>query len=455
MALTADPGPRGLRIDAGVIEDARTHRNHRRRRYWASLVLVVLIAAVAAYATFGGAARARFTVPRPGAVTGSLRPLSPSGYQLYASPGLFPGDATLSIEIQFASGGFDGAGLAVYPGSGVPINPPGPFGYLQANTLPVGRDYVLVVAANVAAVRVGNLGIVGARSAPGLPAGEKLVAFRVPPSSSARPLPARQDVQALRRALQAERDAPVVSLTALDRSGYPLSSAATNRAVLAATGEPLTPVAYGKESPQAKAVGHQRALAMTTHGGGRCAVTTGLPGYNHLTVALKTITPLPQAVPGLFLSCLNDNYIYSGATFNVAILLDAHRPGHQPASLWSATPVPGHPGIVEITPPPGYPESLRSATPVPGHPGTVEIKAQPGHLLRFANSPTPLLARRVPGAWLVEQATPKFSGAIVRHTAGGIVTLVAKPMVWRYPDFAEQVKVLNSFHVTRLDLSHR
>ena len=47
MALTADPGPRGLRIDAGVIEDARTHRNHRRRRYWASLVLVALIAAVA------------------------------------------------------------------------------------------------------------------------------------------------------------------------------------------------------------------------------------------------------------------------------------------------------------------------------------------------------------------------------------------------------------------------
>jgi hypothetical protein len=131
MALTADPGPRGLRIDAGVIEDARTHRNHRRRRFWASLVLVALIAAVAAYAAFGGAARARFTVPRPGAVTGSLRPLSPSGYQLYATPGLFPGDATLrlSIEVQL-EGGLEGAGLAVYPGSGVPINPPGPFGHL-------------------------------------------------------------------------------------------------------------------------------------------------------------------------------------------------------------------------------------------------------------------------------------------------------------------------------------
>lgn len=437
MALTADPGPRGLRIDAGVIEDARTHRDHRRRRYWASLVLVALIAAVAAYAAFGGAARARFTVPRPGAVIGSLRPLSPSGYQLYATPGLFPGDATLSIEVQL-EGGLEGAGLAVYPGSGVPINPPGPFGYLQANTLPVGRDYVVFVAANVAAVRVGNLGIVGARSAPGLPAGEKLVAFRVPPSSSARPLPARQDVQALRRALQAERDAPIVSLTALDRSGYPLSAAATNRAVLAATGELLIPVAYGKQSPQAKAVGHRRAMAMTMHGGGRCAVTTALPGYNHLTIALKTITPLPQAVPGLFLSCLNDNYIYNGAIFNIAILLDAHHPGHQPASLWSATPVPGHRGIVEIKPPAGYPESLRSATPVPGHPGTVEIKPEPGHLPRFADSPTPLLARRVPGAWLVEQATPKFS----------------KPMIWRYPDFAEQVNVLNAFHVTRLDLSH-
>jgi len=222
MSLTADPGPRGLRIDAGVIEDARAHHERRRRRYWAAVVLAVLIVAVAAYAALAGGSTARFAVPRPGAVTGSLQPLSASSYEIYATPGLFPGDTTLSIETQLASGGGGGSDLEVYPGSGVPIVPPGPLGHLQANTSPLAQDEVLVVAANVAAVRVGNLGTVGARSAPGLPAGDKVAAFRMPPTAHPKPLPAHNDRRAVLAYLQARANAPAVSLT-------PLSTAAGSR----------------------------------------------------------------------------------------------------------------------------------------------------------------------------------------------------------------------------------
>jgi hypothetical protein len=218
-------------------------------------------------------------------------------------------------------------------------------------------------------------------------------------------------------------------------------------------------VPYAKLSPQARAaqraLGHTLKAATTTTGGGRCAVNTGLIGYQHLTVALRTITPLPENVPGLFLSCLNDNYIYRGAIFNIAILINAHQPGSKPAALWNATPVPGQPGIFEIKPPPDYSPALQSATSVVGHIGLVQIKPAARQVVAFINDPTPLIARRIAGAWLVEQASAKVTGlASVRTSPTSLRRSPRSSPAWRYPDFAEQLQVLKAFHATRLDLSH-
>jgi hypothetical protein len=352
--------------EAGVIKDARARQ--RRQRHLLALcgVLLVVGAGLVVYAARAGGDSSRVTVPSPGAVTGSLRPLPPSAFQLWVTPSLVPGGPSLDVSVRFAPrGGWSWVGCCNdYPGPSLPIAPLGP---VVRTSLAYSAGYVLIVGSAVAAVRVGGLGTVGAETVSGLPSGDKIVAFSVPRGANPKPVTIT----------------PVVVTTALDRSGQPIPS----------------PLVRPGSAPPVK--------YWTAHGG-RCAVTSGLPGLSaERTLALTTITRVPAGTPGPFLSCLDDRYSYKGAEFNVALLLDAHRPGQSPPPLWGARPLPGHPAIAEIAPPTFF--------------------------ARNENIGAPLYARRVGNAWLVVQARPGFA---------------------RNPRLSERIRVLDSIRVTRIDGSH-
>jgi hypothetical protein len=357
--------------DAGVIEDARL-RHRRHRRLAVSWLLAGVIVGLVIYAALGAQVHAG-TPASVKAAAGAVQPLDPSAHEFWVTPDLFPGNASLDTQA------FDGQGSSwytccgVYVGPGVPIGDGGPPSGGVRAPLPVHADpnYLMFVAAGVASVRVGSFGVVEAHSAPGLPPGDRVVAFQVPRTARAKPL------------LQA----PLVKLTALGSRGQPI---ATNSSLnTAASTGPWAPV-----------------RAWTEHGG-RCAVASSLSGLaDEQTFSSKTIVPLPHAVPGLFLSCLEDKYGYRGSKFTVAILLNAHNPAARPAALWGTTALAGDSGAIEIKPPPQFPTGQ--------------------------NSTSPLFARRDGNAWLVVQARPGFAPN---------------------PGFAQTVHVLNSIHITRTDLS--
>jgi hypothetical protein len=339
----------GARIRLGVIDDAWT-RQRRHRRRGLSLLLAAIIVGLVAYAVAASGERVHYRLPAAGRVTGSLQLLSSADYQLWVTPDLFPGDASVDINLQTPGESFY-TSLGAYAGAGMPIGEIGPLGWVRA---PVGQssdaDYVLIVAPNVAAVRIGSLGIASARSTSALPVGDKVVAFVVPHNNDNTP----------------PRQAPEQTITLLDSLGFATRT-------LAPPGRPAR-----LPEPIRPRVQPWTAI------GGRCAANSTLPGLTDAQpLSSTTITPLATTVPGLFLSCLDDKYAYDRAKFNVAILLNARHPGQRPAALWGTTTIAGKPGLVEIKAPPQFPTNQDSSSP--------------------------LFARRVDDAWLVVQARPGFA----------------------------------------------
>jgi hypothetical protein len=251
------------------------------------------------------------------------------------------------------SGGSSGAcmgGCAGYVGPGDPVAPLiGDYAEASNEVLAfvprdTDPDVVLLVAPGVAAVRVGHLGTVVARRAVGLPPGDKVVAFSVPQSPTAG---------------RRSRGQPV-TLVALGAGGRVLSMPA------AATLPWLAP-----------------ARDWTTRGGA-CAVSTTQPGLSELgSYVLTGITAQPASPSGSLASCIEAKYALGRSRINVAVLLDARRPGAPPAPLWNSTAVAGRPGVVEVAPPPA--------------------------LSQNQDTSAPLYARRDGDAWLVVQARPGFA----------------------------------------------
>ncbi|HVC85003.1 MAG TPA: hypothetical protein VNC12_07095 [Solirubrobacteraceae bacterium] len=308
-----------------MIEDARGRHDRERRRILTALVLVVAIAAAVAFALSDSGAATRYGVPAPGRVTGSLRSLGSADYQYWVTPTLNPGEVSLDISAQDAhSTGSCVGGCANYVGMGVPISEikgdggEGPRGPIVRAPLPHGADpnYVLLFPANVAAVRIGDLGTVGAEATPGLPVGDKVVAFRAPQNTTNGEL----------------ASAPAQTLTTLDSRGHAIATLA-----------PMTVPTTRAWVLRQRALYQREQRLITTHGG-RCGVTSQLAGLaDEAPLSVTSITALAPTAPGLFLSCMEDKYAYQGSKFNVAILLNAHHPGAPPPGLWSSTPVPGPP----------------------------------------------------------------------------------------------------------------
>ena len=372
------------RVQWGVIDDARARRNRERR---VILVVVALLAAVVVSVALAvGSASTRYFVPAPGRVSGSLRTLNAARVQYWVTPTLNPGAALLDVSAHDSGGWFACVGgCAGYVGAGAPVAEiqGGEWGGASVVVVraPVShrsqRDYLLVVPAGVAAIRVGNLGTASAVASPGLPSGDKLVAFQVPVG---------------------------------DGDGGPLSDPSQSLAVLNSRGYAVATVpafVQTRAAMQSAAAIYRKQRALVTSRGGRCAVTTRLAGLtDDVPSSVTSINALAPTAPGLFLSCLEDKYAYRAAKFNVAILLNAHQPGHRPAAIWGAEAVAGQPDVVVVKPPPQF---------SPGEDVT-----------------SPLFARRVGNAWLVVQARPGFA---------------------RNPGTAQTIEVLKSLHISRLALT--
>jgi hypothetical protein len=356
MALTVEPPPvQG--VDAGVIDDAR-RRQHRHRRYGVVLGLAVAIAGPLAYLAFdasGGRARSSSS---QSAAAGSVRPVDPSAVPFFATPLLDAGNVQMSVQ----------GNRAAYPGAGAPVTMAlgGFTSYVPVNGDP---DVLLFVAPDVAAVRIGKLGTIKARYGPGLPGGDKVVAFALPQHGPAKAF------------LRTTGPLGRPKVTALDSQGHPI--------------------------PRSRWLGEQGGAPFPYSGPrtrhGACALGGTAPGLvTRASWAVSLPTVEPSALPGPFLSCFDTTYTYKGAYYALAILVNAKAPGQPPAALWASHRVPGHPGVVEMTPPRG-------------------VSAQT----------SPLLGRRDRNAWLVEIAEQAFH---------------------RTPNLAQRIAVLAALHTTRLNL---
>ena len=373
MTLTVEPPPVEA-LDAGVINDASARRRRQRGVITLGVLLAVIIGVVAYRANAGGNPQ-RFPAAAPAVTSGSLRPWPRADFEFFITPDLVPAHtAGLTMTARYVGGASSCEGACSgYVGGATPIGMiiggtgAGVLASVPHNVLP---DYVLFVAPDVAAVRVGDLGTVGSRTSSGLPPGDKIVAFAVPQTAQS-----QSPLGPLGRG---------VALTALNSHGEVL--------------QPPSPLPANLAAP-----------TRSTERSGACAVAATVRGLVDIQpLALTMIKLLPASTPGLFLSCLDDKYALGASKFNVAILLNAHRPGTPPPALWGSTPVPGHPGTVEVAPPPDFPTNQ--------------------------DTTAPLHARRAGNAWLVVQARPGFSPN---------------------PTQAQRIHVLDSLRITRLNLTQR
>ncbi len=318
---------------------ARWPRWSRRRSHPLAAVLAALVLAGSATAAVVSIT-SRSSAPLSGRVPG--RPSSGAGrgfdlepgdsYRITVAPVLQAGTAGLCTAIVYRSApgqprwGWGAGGC----GGGYPTRSQPLFGHGGWIVYPHGRipkggaiEYILT-GPEVAAVRLGAHTIIGARSQPGLPAGDRAVVFYLPAGS-----PVVLQPRLPRAALRQQVPASVqpLTLTPLGRSGLPLATAA------AASGAPFRLPARFWQRPQRQ-----------PHGS--CTLTA--PAW--LRAVRGTVAYDLKAVAGVqgtaLLSCLSTDYALGGATITAAVLLNAADPASPPPAIFGATAIAGTPGFV-------------------------------------------------------------------------------------------------------------
>lgn len=130
-------------------------------------------------------------------------------------------------------------------------------------------------------------------------------------------------------------------LIALDRQGHPIAYTPPRPSKA-----PRQISAWQVEHP-----GERHPSASATHPlPGACELALhGLPGlraqWGHVLAAIEPVT---DAEGELFLSCVDTEYFLHGWPLDTAILLDARHPGRTLGPLPGASPVAGHPGVVNV-----------------------------------------------------------------------------------------------------------
>ena len=262
-------------------------------------------------------------------------------------------------------------------------------------------------------MRVTHLGTFTPHRAVGLPLGEKVFVFSRRPGS---------------RGTVIGPDSPAGSLSAMQQPALTETFYDASGNLIPSTGLPAFRVASR----------YWQAPA-TPAANGRCALNSTLAGVTVQWGEVATAIAPDKAGSGpAFMSCLETWYTWHGSSFDVGVLLNAESPGSAPAPLWYTTPVPGHPGIVEIKPVQVHRKfilpSLAALTRQAGHANADRRLATLEQFLKQAErshvwqvlAPA-AVARRVGSAWLVVRDGNSL---------------------------AQRIQFLNGLHITRLNLSH-
>ncbi len=384
----------GVEIDDGVIEEAR-RRQHRRR----GAISAVLLAAVALGAGLllgatgkgatGHAGRTALRLPRPQLAFVRGRPyVNGQPFVVRVTPSLHAGNVGMCVAAEGAGGcptSYAGPGRPLY-GSELTHGGEGKVG-------PQGEiDYILT-RPGVTAVRVKDTGTFKPIYLPGLPDGDRAVVFYRPPGSIGQIVPP----ESAQEFEQGHPHVVAITLTALDRQGRPILQRPSGIFQL--------PSSYWQQ-PAAPP------------GNASCALASNLSGVSVAwgEVAMR-IAPDTAVTGTAFLTCLEVWYRHDGASLQAALLLNAQAPGRSPAPLWNVTPLPGHPGIVQV-------HAIYRRWELTG---ADRLRREHSHAATFIESTLepPALARREGNAWL-----------LVRYGS----------------TLAERVRFLDALHITRMRL---
>ena len=338
--LQAAPSP-AVEVENGVIEEAR-RRQRRRRTAGIALGAGATVIAISALLIGGGGKGNSGATGKPL----SAKPLKLtlvhgrafSGGQpvlMGVAPSLQAGNVGVCIKAVGNEGCNGPLPTAAYPvyGGGGGFSP-------EEKVGPAGEIDAIFTGPGVAAMRVAHLGTFKAESAPGLPPGAKQILFYRPPGSHGSVLPPGSSPQVL-QGFEHARQGPALTETLLDASGHAIpvkNSRGLGGSSVGGASVFTLPNSYwqGTQAPPAK---------------GRCAMTSSLPSVHTAwgQVATKIAGDTHITAPG-WLTCLHEWFTLDGSNYETAVLLNGRSPGKPPAMLWDATPVPGHPGVIQIPP---------------------------------------------------------------------------------------------------------
>lgn len=422
MPVTITPPPvvppPAVEIDNGVIEEAR--RRQRRRRRAGGVLGGAAVAIALAALLIGGSGSGSPGAPGEPPPRGPLKLALVHGRAFVGgqpalmgvTPSLEAGNVGVCVRVA------DLGGCGPLPSAAYPVYG-GYRGFSPKEK--VGREGeidAIFTGPGVAAMRVAHLGTFKAQAAPGLPPGAKQIVFYRPPGSRGSVLAPGLSPRIL-QGFEHARQGPALTETLLDASGRAIP-----------VGRPpefQLPNSYWQwpQAPPAQ---------------GRCAIRSSLTGTRIAWGMVATrIAPDPDITTPGWLSCLDVWFSAPRASYETALLLDARAPGSYPAPLWSAIPVPGHPGIVEIPPvqrevhlPPLSPAEatriLALDTPRVGRARAEQILRESERRTFWSVLAPPTVARRVGPAWL-----------LVRDGNSP----------------AARIAFLEGLHVTRIELGHR
>jgi hypothetical protein len=398
MAVTTPPPP-SVEIDDGVIKEARRRQRRRRRGMAAATAGAAIVAGSLALLIGGGGPRGsffhgaafRFGPPKLTYVHG-FPYLGGQPFPLSVRPYLGAGFA--GLDVQTWNVGFGGV---EYPQQGTPLfaGDGYQFGSSRVVHAPGGQLDWILTRRDVAAVRVSGVGTFKPVAFPGLPPSTRLVVFE--PRSHER-----------------------VVVTPLGAAGHPIPTSAP------------TPTYPGPTSY------FQGGTSVPADGA--CRVSSSEPRARIAWGLVSTaIIATPEAIGPAFFSCLNVWYTIPRAAIEVAVLLNAQRPGAPPATLWGAVPLRGHRGIVEI-PAVRYRQAGSPSPPVP-----VIVR----YLVRNRHF-SPAHARRVAERLVAAAHRPYWitlAPRLIGRRFGNAWVVVGQGSL------AQEVAFLDTLHITRLDLS--
>ncbi len=244
-------------------------------------------------------------------------------YRITVWPVLQGGDSGVCgmIVIEGPHGVGSGSCGAPYPTTAMPyLAPNGRTAYPNGIITKGGALEYFLTGPSVASVRIGAHLIVTPRSEPGLPAGDRAVVFYLPagsPEIDPPWFPAEQ--------LSLPHGAKTLSVVAVGQNGAPI------------------PVDQGARQFRLPARFWERPEKPPS---GACALAAP-PSYHAYrgTTAIR-LEPESDVEGAALTSCLSVDYNVAGTTLTAAVLVNARSPTSAPPPLFGASPVTGHPGVV-------------------------------------------------------------------------------------------------------------